>query len=513
MKKIVVILLGFGAIFSANAQYAADLYKYSEIKTSGSARMQSIGGNHAAIGADASNFSGNPAGLGFYNRSELSFGFNNNKLSSSSTFIDGSTAAEFKNPKLNNFALVFLKPQGRNGSLRRSTWGVGFNRLNDFNTGFNYSGVNKKSSILDYYVAEANNRNLTPDKFDKNINKSGVTGVENLDYADVTLFYQGYLINPTTAIGAPYFRFDRNSAITQSGSYQAKGGTSQWSVSYSENYNDKFYWGASAGITSTNFESSNIFTEKNVTPVVFNGFSLTENLSVYGTGINFTLGSIYKLSPTLQIGASVQTPTYMNSRENYTQSLTIDPKFIPDEKGKKVDPAFTTLTTKDDLRFVNFNSPIRASGGLTYFIAKKGFITATAEYVGYSRMKARITEAYFDPTTTENQEIKNDILNNYANTINLRVGGEFKIKMISVRAGLASIPTSYRSNDNINRGKTILSAGLGYRNSGYFIDAGINRTSFQSAYTPYALNNTADFTSVKTENTVANTFVSIGKFF
>ncbi|HEV7383040.1 MAG TPA: hypothetical protein VGN64_24755, partial [Dyadobacter sp.] len=74
MKKSIAVsgcVLGLISGFNAFAQYASDAFRYSEITQNGTARYQSLGGNHAAIGGDASSIFGNPAGLGFYNRSEI----------------------------------------------------------------------------------------------------------------------------------------------------------------------------------------------------------------------------------------------------------------------------------------------------------------------------------------------------------------------------------------------------------------------------------------------------------
>ncbi|HLL94669.1 MAG TPA: hypothetical protein VK404_06820, partial [Spirosoma sp.] len=69
------ILLTAGLLMTAAVtygQYAGDAFRYSDQTINGTARFQGLGGNHAALGGDASNAFGNPAGLGYYNRSELS---------------------------------------------------------------------------------------------------------------------------------------------------------------------------------------------------------------------------------------------------------------------------------------------------------------------------------------------------------------------------------------------------------------------------------------------------------
>jgi hypothetical protein len=515
MKKVLSIALLICLSNQSMAQYAADLYRYSEVKTSGTTRFQSLGGNHAALGADASNFTGNPAGLAFYNRSELSIGLGLNNNNSNANYIGGSNGQSNSSSQINNASVVFSKPQSKTGSFRRTTWGIGFQRNNNLNYNFSYAGQNKRSSMVDYYTARANNLDLVAADFDKNIDKNGITGTTDQDLADVNLFYQGYLINPSTNKGAPYFRFDKNSAIDQSGSYDALGSNNQWSFSYAENYKDKIYWGLTAGFAFINYQSTNSFKEKNLTPTAFNGFDFTERLYVNGAGLLGSFGIMYKAASNLQIGASVSTPSFITISEGFTQTLTIDPLRIPSEDPKKpIVPEFLKLSTKEDVRTIDMRTPSKISGGATFFLKdKKGFITATVDYLNYNKMRAKINEAYFNPSDY-NDDIKNEILSGYRSTVNMRIGAEYKISKIKLRAGIANIPNALKNvNDNINRNKMVYSAGFGLRNSNYFLDGGVNYTSFESAFTPYKLQSTADYSSVAIKTSQMNLSATIGRFF
>jgi hypothetical protein len=78
MKDIRKVLLASLLMSSISAGFAQDnnydalSRLFSQTAPSGSARFQALGGNHSALGADISSNSSNPAGLGFYTRSEFS---------------------------------------------------------------------------------------------------------------------------------------------------------------------------------------------------------------------------------------------------------------------------------------------------------------------------------------------------------------------------------------------------------------------------------------------------------
>ncbi|HEU5290319.1 MAG TPA: long-chain fatty acid transporter, partial [Cyclobacteriaceae bacterium] len=78
MTKLIIrlclcaILVSAG--FSGRAQgFVENALLFSRTKPGGSARIQAMGGAQIALGGDFSSALSNPAGLGMYNRSEITF--------------------------------------------------------------------------------------------------------------------------------------------------------------------------------------------------------------------------------------------------------------------------------------------------------------------------------------------------------------------------------------------------------------------------------------------------------
>ena len=99
--------------FGANAQvqsgafgYYKDALRFSQLNQVGTARIAGLSGSGSVLGGDMSSAILNPAGLGFYNRSQFVFtpGFNFNKLSSD--FLGRGTNNENSNLDISNLGLV-----------------------------------------------------------------------------------------------------------------------------------------------------------------------------------------------------------------------------------------------------------------------------------------------------------------------------------------------------------------------------------------------------------------------
>lgn len=82
MKKFSSLSLVFlisASVSLAQSGYFEDAYRFSRTVPAGSARIIGVGGTQWSLGGDVSNIAGNPAGLGFFRKSEasLSLGYNN----------------------------------------------------------------------------------------------------------------------------------------------------------------------------------------------------------------------------------------------------------------------------------------------------------------------------------------------------------------------------------------------------------------------------------------------------
>ena len=522
MKKAVIWI---GCISSlalsvpASAQYASDIFRYSEINQTGSARFQAIGGNHAALGADPSVISGNPAGLGFYNRSEFTISPAVTNVSTNTSYLGQGSSASKSNGNVAQASLVITSQPGFQRKWKRTSMGISYSRQQSFQNIFNYRGTNNRSAYVDKVVEDANGVGWTDKQYDDEYAANG-----NKYYYLDEAYFGLQMIYPTKydatnkVYGAPYARDDRNNATRQDGSFVSKGSHSQWSISYGGNYDDKLYVGGSVGFTGVKYDYSHSLQDTYVNGTVFRSSVLGEDFSVRSNGINATFGVIYKVSPIVQLGGSISTPTFAKiSKETFSQYVSADyiKGSIKNTQGQDVGPTDTDIAlVPNDFQY-SMTGPLRGSGGATFFLGKSGFITGTVEYVGYAGMRA--SSSYFQ-NSQDNDDFKNntkaDVKDLYKNVVNARVGGEYRAGVFRARVGLAYLADPYRENlDNIKRDKVLYSAGLGIRNDRFFADISGTFSSFKSAFTPYVLNNQQDYSSASIANKTVNAVLTVGVFF
>ncbi|MBA4849796.1 hypothetical protein [Emticicia sp. BO119] len=481
--------------------YGEDAFRFSETKISGSARMQGLGGGYVSLGADATNNYTNPAGLGFYNRSELSITPVLNSVNTSSVYAGSQFSRSTTSPNIGQLGLIFSNG-GIGTRKKRSAFAITYSRQNSYLSDFRYSGTNQRSSMADFFAERATQRGadsgVLDDEYDPN---SGTAATAT------AMYYQAYLIDPVSGGGAPYRKLETKLPVDQIGDISSTGSTSQWNLGYGINFDDKTYIGLGIGFVRLNYENVTTHNERFPTGVVFNGFEYGEDLYVRGSGVNFSLGTIFKATENISIGASLTTPSWISVSEIYNSHVIIDPK-----AGNGIIPtsATTNIATDENVFSYSLTTPLKASGGATFFFPNKaGFITADAEYVGYSSMGIKDPE---DNSWSSDQ--KRAIKSAYNDVVNIKVGAEYRIQNIRVRAGAKYMPDTYKQKvDKLNRAQTLFTGGFGYRSSKFFIDLAGVFNQFKGAYTPYQLSNPQNYGSANLTTKGTSFVVSIGTFF
>ncbi|MDR6806190.1 hypothetical protein J2Y45_003382 [Dyadobacter sp. BE34] len=498
------------------AQYATDALRYSEINQNGSARFQALGGNHAAIGADASSIYGNPAGLGFYNRSEFTLSPAVTIAGTKANYLgneDKQSSSLFNIPQA---SVVFASQPGFQRKWKRSSFGVSFSRQQSFQNGYLYGGRNNNSAYIDNVLETVNNANppYTIKELEDGL-KNDAAGNPIANSIPVA-YYQMYLINPTTASGPPFAAIDGQSVVDQSGDFTSKGATSQWTFAYAGNLDDKFYLGGNIGFSRIKYDYSSRFSDDYINSPSLTYIDQFEDFTVRGNGFNASLGAIYKFNPMFQIGGTLISPTISAIKETYSQSVAagfVGGK-VKDGNGNLITPPYSSLPIAANDFEYTLIGPMRGNLGGTVFFQNKGFLTATIEYVGYSGMRATTSFLDADGNRTFKNDTKAEIKDTFRNTVNFRLGGEVRANIFRARIGGAYIADPYLDRtDGIDRSKLLFSAGVGVRTDRFFVDLTGTFTTYKSAYTPYYLNNPNNYASVEITNRPVNVMLTGGVFF
>ena len=446
---------------SSFAQYAKDAIRFSTFQTGSTSRIKGVGNAGIAIGGDLSSIGGNPAGLGFFTKSEASLTPEFDQTTVNANYLGLGAGSTIKNsPNISNASIVFYSrlnsPRGMDKTKGwvSANFGIGFNRTNDYGENISFGGRNNSNSITDYYAGLANN--------------DGV--------ADGTLPGWAYNHNLIDLYGKtnPVYKSNANAGVQQLNNINRTGGQSEVNLSAGGNYSNRLYLGVSLGISTLRFNSTNDFVESGTASILENSVPTLRNFSstysqfqqTTGSGFNGKIGMIYKITESVRFGALITTPTYYSIDDSYSEELNTS---ISNGNKYSDGPENYPLT-------YTMHTPFKASGGLSFF-SKYGFITGDVEYVDYSTTHISTSDNFnssFDNST---------ISRTYRATVNAHVGAELKpIPALALRGGYSTQGSPLKTGGSSTN---TTSGGLGYRVGNYYVDAAYLHSSGSQMLLPY----------------------------
>ena len=491
MKALLVIMLAIAILpgktiaqDSSPYGYYFDALRFSSTYSGGSARTQALGGSNVALGAEMTSISGNPAGLGMFNRSEISItpGFT---FATNQTRLNGSkTNNQSIYGHLDNIGLVINNiSDGTKGWLGGS-FGFSVNKISDFNSEFKYSAGNAQNSLVDYFIESA-----------YGISEGNIPALEEV--TDITsLAYYTYLIGPLSVIDPAdpddeYFSdvtsFIRPS-LNQEELIKTSGSQYQWSLSYGGNLADVLYVGFGLGVVSLNYNAQKTYVESNFDysandpsyePI--NSINLDEELNVTGTGINGTFGLIIRPVAFFRLGASITTPTMYQLKDTYNGTLAADwNNFLYSDVNGDTTLNYLEASTAQVASRYRLSTPLKATVGTAIFLGKLGFITADIEYLDYGSTWLESNDFSMD---ADNDYIKN----NFGEALNLKAGIEIRLDALRLRAGYALDQVPITANIDYKSSNQRISAGIGLHLENFYADFTVVNSQINSDYSPYTL--------------------------
>ncbi len=461
MKNIMTVLLILVLGPVSFAQNEVDALRYSQTNVIGTARSAAMGGAFGALGADFSSISTNPAGLGVYRTSEFVFTPQLYFSSTDATYNGSMRSDQQENFNFSNIGLVLtqdIPDRLGKGGWKFIQFGVGVNRLKNFNYRSIIEGVNTQNTMGDYFanIATASGypfEVIEDDEF------------EEFPYLNPA-WWTYAITNKPGGADNEYVSYAADNPYMQKQLMHAWGSMNEISFSFAANYNEKLYIGASLGFPYIRYYQDRTFTETNTNPGIdsaaYRSFSVHDELITKGTGFNMKFGLIYKPVNWLRIGGAVHTPTWYS---NMTDELSVDMSSsfdTPDEYGDyDYDASFPYYNTSVIYEY-DLKTPFKAMGNLAVFFGPFGLLSFDYEFVDYSTAKLRGLDYDFD---FENEAISNK----YRATHNFRLGTEWRYANFAFRGGYAMYQSPFAN--NINDGaRSSYSAGLGYRMNDFFID-------------------------------------------
>lgn len=466
MKKIISSILIISSLaVEGQYDYVGAISGLNTLQ--GTARFVGSGGVMGSVGADISTLSTNPATIGMFSKTELSFTpsiqVNNtgneyiqyNRGTRSSILFDDTKV----NFVFNNLGIVVANRRD-GGSLRASNFAIALNRIANFNRRISFAAENGN-----YNYSEYNARILSESLENGQIINDNLAPREKVAWGTGVL----YKINGNRVEDFA------NGTVIQSGYKDIKGGINELSFAWAGSIHDKAYIGVSMGIPIFNMELNTYFKEEDLggSNNKINGFygkfisqQFNETAKFTGAGVNLKIGGLVKLNKFARVSGFFHSPTYYNLTENYT--ITHIANFTNSTNNSATIPG-------SDFEY-NMISPLKAGFGLSSIISKYGFIGAEYEF---NSMATTRVDFNSDP-------LYSDVINSYfksylKGTHTLKIGGEFAYENLRVRLGYNYRSSLYESNivvEDADLATKTITAGIGYKGKRFGLDFAFMNTQF-----------------------------------
>lgn len=464
MKKWMTLsLLAFLGACGLYAQEAIDLLRMSTTDVYGTARSMSMANAFGALGGDATAVNINPAGLGIYRSSEVSY---------SQWFSNTVTNTDFNGTMGNgrhtrfapsSFSLVESYLSDDEATLANYNIGVTYNRLNSFYRNANLAGKNRPISILDDIIG---------------FHQDGTPSVLT------EMAYQDYLLdkdyNPIIKEGE---KVNNSQSVVESGKVDV------WDFSFAFNYGYYLYLGASVGIQTLRYQMDTYYSEQ-----FGDGGSmgLRNNWLTKGSGINMKFGAIVRPIPALRIGVAYHTPTWYDMVDAGDAKMTS--KGVIDDEGNVTN--LNTAAIDPSIYYYQMKTPGSWVYSLAFQLGQKGFLSMDLQSTDYTRLRERDDYGYLYTGVVE------DANRYFTRSYQFRSGLEWRITPSwSARVGYAHttspisadvegkdmkvVTTSTAPYYNLDMGTNYFAGGVGYHYGNFFLDLAYLRQENSSHFYPF----------------------------
>lgn len=506
MKIFFPIAIFMLLVGDAFAQEPADALRYSMPYQGGTARNQAIGGAGASLGGEFSSLFINPAGLGFYKTHDFVFTPSYSLKNSKADYLQTNSATKVNNFVLGTTGIVIAAP-ATNKPIKTVSFGLGLNRVADFNSTVYYKGTNTSSTYSEKYLEELINDNVTDPNRAATDYPYGSSLAFNTFLIDTLQAADGSLLGYRSLADPSYGLLQENNIITT-------GGITELAFGVGASLNDKFYFGGSINLPFLNYERNGYYRESDISNDPnnnFNYFEANEYLQTKGVGVNGKFGIIYKPVEFVRLGLAFHTPTFYQLTDRYNIEIVteLDGYGGSGEKNQSSsDLSGSFLESK-----YNLSTPYRVMASASYVFREdadvtkqKGFITADVEYVDYKSTSFSAVDKNDGAAIDYYNSLNNTMDNIYKSAINVRIGGEVKLNTFMVRLGGA-----YYGNPYVSQTSNLvkLSGGIGYRNKGMFLDLTYVHNMMKDVNYPYRLEDKANIPA-NLKNNIGNIVATLG---
>ena len=503
MKRTIFTIIAMCAMGISSAQGISDGLRYSSDQTIGTARFNALNGAFGALGGDFSAIGINPAGSAVFIKSSAAATISGNDIQNEASYFNNKTKSVNTKINLSQAGAVFVyKNPYETSKLKKWTLGINYQTSQDFDNEIFIKGTGNKS-ISHFFLNEAQGIPLELLQTQPGESTSDLYRYlgenEGVSAQNAFLGYQGFIIDPVDPDNPQNTQYSSNIGagnFNQEYLYLSGGTNNKFTINLATQLNDNFYLGINLNTHSINFQQNTVFYEDNSNQGSSIGRVLFENnLAVQGVGLSGQIGAIMKIQEKLRIGLSLETPTHYNISEQTTQYL--ETRSIGDDPGivTVVDPRILNIFEVYKLR-----TPGKVTASAAYIFGTQGLLSFDYSYKDFGSLRFNTLYNY----TNDFNDLNTEINTSLKGASTFRLGGEYRIKKVSLRGGLRYEESPYKNEDKLGA-LSGFSLGFGYNFGNYNLDLSYARAEQERKEQLYSTGLTENALVNTTNSTIALT--------
>jgi hypothetical protein len=134
----------------SHSQNESDALRYSQNILGGTARFVSMGGAFTALGGDMTSLAYNPAGIAVFTKNQITITPGLILQNTTSAYNGTASSNEDQAFVFQNIGIAGTwKTRAKDNLWKSYSFGIAYNRINNFNSNITVIGSNTKSSFLD----------------------------------------------------------------------------------------------------------------------------------------------------------------------------------------------------------------------------------------------------------------------------------------------------------------------------------------------------------------------------
>lgn len=453
MVKKLLILIFISSSLIIKSQTLSEILSISFEKPIGTARFESMGGAFGALGGDISSINTNPASGAVFIDNEFGFTMSTESIKNSTLFFNNNEVTNNFKFSINQGGGIWLLKNYGEGNINQISFGINTQTVNSFDDNFDSKGRNTINSIDSFFLNNSLGFSANDLSVDSNESISSVYKYlgEYYGYAAQQAFlgYQSYILSFDDDSKSFYSQADISEGVNQHYINESKGANTKSNLNISIQYKENYYFGLNINfheVYKSNFTRHVESNFSELSPI--KNITFENSLVTQGEGFSIQIGTIARFN-SFRLGLSYQTPTWYSLWDETYQSIDTKSEDVDGNVYQdKIDPKVTNVYPE-----YKITSPSIITASTAFIFGEIGLISLDIISQDYSKIKLKPTRDF----SFSNNKINTKL----ANSLDLRLGTEFRFKKFSIRGGYQSFGSPYKDSEIMEDYNTF-SFGFGY---------------------------------------------------